>query len=1212
MIDFNKYGIDYDQSLDYEIKTNDLIVIGNIDRNIVETKVLEDNGNEITIKGKYNIENKNAVIGGEIIKVKTTSIVEETTICTVDRALNGTLQQNWKGYTFRTVVVLDEKNEDIDVIDWSFEDTIGSVGGNLFPCELGSGNLDMKTDLSLWSSQSINQKYRVRVTKTVVYIFKGIDDKRFLKFSTVVSKLGINTRGKNDPNKVKLTLKSKLGFWYNKDLAINTQFKVTTPKQFFKLIFDLNDDEVYYANGVDENSFLKINNLHTKEYTKMSELLKAYCSNGVRFCFDSYERIKIFSDFKVDKIESQKTIYEDLTIATLTEDETMIYNTINTKAIQRQTMYNFEDLENKYVLFSRKLENAVSSANILSRQENGDISPNTLTITNKDIYTASQIGDLVCLKRTVEPNLEFYAQVLDIQNNDKVLITPILYDKDFKLFPYGKDKYLYSLLNENACPMDLYYARQELPIVFKFTRNKGGTEKDSSLMYPLLPRVNGETLYENEINIKDFGCASNLKVGTYTGIVEEIDKIYGVWDSSKLLYNREIEQFSNTIYPPIFALSNKVNERITPSGARLINYTHFDNSDLLVEIKRPRDNKNDATMILSNTKTVNKDIDLYVDTEMSRRGNLILQVKDIDPYKLGDVLIANRPEDLSPQEETEFDEVISSLKWVIVGKESSERNHYILLDSPFAKRKSKEKKYSFTRFPNNSIVYLQELYFRGNPVIEFSQDVTGVAKGVNYDGDRSTDIYGEKKYEFDSKQLNKEDMKKMMGYVLDHFQAVDLNSTKFNAPITTFNGIDIELLDVVTILDPKYTKIDNRSKWVVVSILNKAKTNSTQLKLLNINNSNTKPFKLDVKDVLEYKPVEIPTYNHNGNEGADKENNDGSGGEGEDKTLGTFNMAEVDPKLFRARVEKAEGNYIYFKDFAGTEWETYVGKLFPESEFGVSIEGETFLVHSDKNYRAFIKKRDIYNTKNEIIISPELDVKFLIMTSFTDIDGQFYSRRCMIGDGDTYFKFHPITGAKFVGDFVIGENNRNPNNDLWVAMQNTKTYRTNIKPTLDSHPHLKNGDMWIDFSDRNHPWVWNDGAWVDAQDKVYEIKGGNKVYYTGVKPNIDETNKDGDMWFDTSNNNKMYILLNGQWTLADDALDKINTGRIVLNGNTTVTGDFTVNGKNINLTGDTTISGLMQVYGGNKGFILYNGTSERDSTRRLVMTGDGIRFEEWV
>lgn len=1450
MINLKEHGIEYDEKLDHSITTNDLVAIGNIDRLILDTYVLEDSGSKLLIKGKYeNINHKYCVVGGEIIKINSYNIQAENTLISVSRELEGTTKKNWTGFNIRTVILLNDTTEDVDTLDFSYEDTIGSVMTNLFPCELGSGSLSLKSDPKLWSANSLAQKYRCRPKKTMVYIFKGLDNKRFLKFTTVVTKISLNSRGMKEPNKIKLDIRPVLSKWYDKDLAINQQLKGTNPKEFFKMMFSLRDEQVYYAQGVTEKSFLKISNMHTKEYTKYSDLLRAYCSNGVRFCFDRFERVKIFSDFFVDNIQSMKTIEEDITDITLSSDENLIYNTINTKIVQRQTMYNFEDMQNKYVLYSKKLSSIINSNKFISKVEKSNSYViNGLTINNLELHQHVQIGDLVCFKRTKAPHYEYYAKVIDKKDSGIVEIMPIRYDKDYKLFDRGKGSYLFSILYNDPCMMDLYFVRNELPMVFKYTRNRNGEEKDASLMFPLLPRVNGESKYKEEVNIT-FGCASNLKVGSYTGIVEEIDSIYGTFDNTKLLYNMELKQFGNEGLPPVFVLSNKMTERLTDKGVALEEYTSFDNSNLLLEIQRPKDNKSDATVIFSNTTVINSDIDLMTDKEIGRIGNQILEVKVLQDYHMGDVLIVNKPDDLTSQEELEYDEILSTIKWRVVGKEVQKteegEKYYILVDSPFAKRQQRDKVYSFTKFPNWSIVYLQEMYIRGNPVIEFTQDVVGTGTGVNYDGDRSTDIYGEKKYEFDSKQLDKQSTKMMMGYILDHFDATTYDRTKFNVPVSIFNGIDIELLDVITLIDTTMTNIESTSKWLVVSCTNNAKTNQVKLKLLNINTTNTEPFKINVKDVLEYKPVEIPTYDHNGSEGTGGEN-DGNGGDGEDPTLGRFSLAEINPKLFRAKVDKFEGGYIYFKDFAGEEWETYSSKLFPVSEFGVSINGETMLVQSDQNYRAFIRKRDVYNTKNLTIIEPENEVKFLITTSFTDVDGTFMSRKCLIGDGDTYFAFNPITGAKFVGDFVVGEGNHTSSNDLWQSLQKNRTFRQDDTPVSDVNYTLKEGDIWYDTNDenhiyryngdvwlscrdgsiistrsstfvqpnepqategrpivdgstwydsddgnkpyvykngkwvnvtdmtlteaiaeaqkqadnaikllddiasdnkltpsekqttkkdwdiivgeypkivdeskkfgvdyltykqsyealdsyliplltnldttsaivgstfranfknyydnrqvvlnrittkskeladnaqrdattalgnskifyqttpptqgmkkndlwydtddKNHPYIYNGSSWVSARDKIYETEGGNKVYFQDNAPPTSGVGvKAGDMWFDTNDNNKMYVLQKSgstlTWRLADDSLDKINTGRIVLNGNTTINGDFRVRGRNIELTGDTAVTGTLSVFGGSTGIISYNGSSESNSTKRIIIQGGQILFQEKI
>lgn len=1133
------------------IAISDLIALANIEKNSVDTKVLDNpSQTSIVIEGEFeNINNKYAVMGIEIVKILSSSIQNKNTLLNIERQQFGTeLENEIINSHFRTIVIADISN-DIKVIDWSFEDTLGTVTSSLFPVELGTGSISIISDLSLWSPYSLKQRYRVRQRKSIAYIFKGINGTRYLKFVTTITKTGFNTRSKTEPNKIKLDIKTKLAQWYDKDVIINKQLKGTTPKEFFKLIFDLQDNEVYYANGVDESSFVTINNLHTKEYSKISELLKAYCSNGIRFCFDRKERVKIFSDFVVDNIIPQRTVEYDITSSMLSENELMIYNTINTQSYQRQTLFNFEDLDNKYVKFFKVKNSIINSDKLISIAENGDYIANSIEIQDEDLHSSVQLKDYVLLKRTIEPFLEIYGMVFGIENENKVIIMPILYDKDYKLFPYGKGKYLYDILVTNSCSMDLHYVRKDLPIIFKYTRNKNGEEKDYSLMFPLLPRVDGETKYQTETNIT-FGCASNLKVGSYTGIVEEIDPIYGVWDSSKLLYNRELTQFSNENYPPIFALTNKVNERIINETTPIINYTHFDNSDLLLEIERPKDTNSDAILKMSNTISISKDIDLYTGKEIGRIGNKILEVESLEPYKLGDVLIVNKPDDLTEQEETEFNEVLANIRWVITAKERQIQSdgksykYYIFLDSNFAKRQQSGKVYEFTRFPNWSIVYLQELYFRGNPVIEFAQDVVGFSKSVTVDGDTSNELYGEKLYQLDSKQLNKDNLKKLMGYILNNFEATNIYNTKFNVPISIFNGIDIELLDVITVIDPVYTKINETLKWLVVSVQNKSNTNEVQIKLLNINNENTKPYDIDIKDVIEYTPVEIPDYSHSGGEGNTEDNNDGTGGTDIDKSLGQFWLSEVPSEKFRARVERFDANYIYFKDFNGTEYEEYQKKLFPVDEFAVNIKGEVIFVQSDMNFRAFIKKRRVYDTE-EVLIAPEDDVKFLVTTTYVDVDGTFFGRKMMMGDGDNYLSVDPIKGVKIVGDFVVGENNKNDGNDLWEALNKNKTFQQNTAPQSTPSYTLRVGDIWYDIDDENHCYRYSGSVWVSARDGSI-VSTKNTVFIQPDKPQDKEGRPlvDGDTWYDSDDGNKPYIYKNGEWINVTDmtlqeAIDKV-------------------------------------------------------------------------
>ena len=1135
-------------------KVGDLVALANIDRNPIDTRVVEVGDTYIIVEGVINheIKNRYAVAGGEVVKIVTKMDLEGTgtTALVIERGQFGTHDDIQPHDHLRTVVVLDPNNDDIVLTDWEFENTLGTVNSTLFPVELGSGTISIKSDLKLWSPHSTSQRFRVKPRRSMAYLFKMIGDRNVLKFTTIITKVRFNTKGKTEPNKIVLDIKTLLAKWYDKDVAINSQLKGTDPKEFFKLIFNLRDEDIYYSEGVDKTALLSINNLHTKEYKTVSELLKAYCSNGIRFIFDSKENLRIFADFKVSNLQAVKEVDYSITNLMLSENEQLIFNTIETQAYQRQTMYNFEDLDNQYVKYFKKLSGVVDSNKLITQLANGDYSANIVDVRNEDLHSSVQLKDYVIFKRTVPPYVEFPAQVISIDRDYTVKVAPILKDKDFRLFHYGKGAYLHNLLVTQGCKLDLHYVRESLPIIFKYTRNKGGEEVDSNLNYPLLPRVNGETKHTVRTNI-NFGCASNLKLGEYTGIIEEVDKIYGTWSSEHLTYNREIEQFANKNLPPIFALSNQVEERkIGQYGEIPIkNYTTFDNSNLLIEIVRPKNNQYDATIILSSDKNINSDIDLFVDTEISRVGNKIIQVSNINNYKLGDVLVANKPDDLTPKEELEYDEVISNIKWVVTGKEvqtsGAGDKHYIFLDSPFARRQSKEKKYSFTKYPNSSIVYLQELYFRGNPVIEYTQEVSGISGTVNLDGDTSIETYGEKPYSLDSKQLDKFNLRMLMGYILNNFQATDKTTTKYTLPISVFNSLELECLDLIHINDPILTGIDNQMLWLILSERVKANTNEVEYKLININSKDTEPFKVGIDDIMEYKPIEIPQYNHAGGEGNTEENNDGQGGTAVDRTLGQFWLAEVDPKEFRCRVDRVENNYIYFKDFNGTKYEEYLKKLFPVGEFAVNINGEVIFVQSDMEHRAYIKKRRVYDTTESVIISGD-DVTFLVTTTYVDIDGTFYSRKMMVGDGDNYLSVDTIRGVKIVGDFVVGESNKHTDNDLWQSMQKNKTFQQPEQPTNTEMYKLKEGDIWYDTDDENHAYRYDGMVWVSARDGSI-VSTHNNIYIQPDEPQDSKGKKilENDTWYNTSEGNKPYIYKGGKWIPVSDTTLQAEIDKVI-------------------------------------------------------------------
>ncbi|MGL4210807.1 MAG: hypothetical protein ACRCRT_04595 [Cetobacterium somerae] len=856
MLDLESHGLTGDT---YSVTLSDLVVMSNIEKNNIDTSLLGRINNTYTIKGTHQPKiGSYAIVGCEIIKILSQNTENGNTIIEAERGQLGTVfETQITGLKFRTVVPMIAP---IQLLGWEFNDSMGSVGNTVFPVELSNGKIEIKDDPKKWMQFSLDRIYRIKNRKSMAFMFKGIDGKCFLKNVAVVEKVGFNTKGKSDPNKIVISLKSLLFKWFDKDMAINQHIKAEEPKEFLRLLLGLNSDDVYYANGVSAKSFVKIGNIHTKEYKKISDILRAYASCGVRFCFDKYERIKIFSDMVIDNITSQKILQYNITETMMNENSLLVFNNIDTQSTQRQTLFDFEELGRKYVYFAQNIRGAIKSNELIGINQSGDLEVNAVEIINETLFNAVQLKDYVLFRQSVAPFIEVYGKVGGLSKGNKVTIFPILQgDKDYKLFYYGKGKYLYDNLNVNISNMDVYFARFDLPMIWRYTRNSDSNEKYSSLMYPVLPKVDGVTKYENEISMV-FGSADNLATGSYAGIIEEIQPIYGTWDNSKLLYNKELEQFSNTNYPPIFALSNRATEKIVENQP-LIYYTHFDNSGLLLEITK-NDEKNstgDGKLKISSTLSANSLIDIYEGEEVSRLGNRVLEVSDITAFRVGDVLIVKNFDNPTLQEEKLFDEKLSKIRWRVTNKLTEVQSdnsvkHYIFLDSNYPPP-SVGKKYKFQRFPVDKIVYLQELYFRGNPVIEYSQEVSGFSKDTNSDGDTSKDIYGEKSYSFDAKLLEKDGIKMLMGYILGNFNGVTPKTTKYTLPVSVYNGIDIELYDIVTVIDTVFTHVGADLKWLVTGIKYSSRTNVVELSLLNLNSKNTVPYDITIDDVMDYNPV---------------------------------------------------------------------------------------------------------------------------------------------------------------------------------------------------------------------------------------------------------------------------------------------------------------------------------------------------------------------
>jgi hypothetical protein len=104
----------------------------------------------------------------------------------------------------------------------------------------------------------------------------------------------------------------------------------------------------------------------------------------------------------------------------------------------------------------------------------------------------------------------------------------------------------------------------------------------------------------------------------------------------------------------------------------------------------------------------------------------------------------------------------------------------------------------------------------------------------------------------------------------------------------------------------------------------------------------------------------------------------------------------------------------------------------------------------------------------------------------------------------------------------------------------------------------KINDIWFDTDDGNKLYTWSGSAWVSVQDTAITAAanaataaqstadGKNKVYRQTAEP-TGGTYAEGDLWFDTDDNNKIYRRTSNAWTavqLGGSALANIDAGSI--------------------------------------------------------------------
>lgn len=130
--------------------------------------------------------------------------------------------------------------------------------------------------------------------------------------------------------------------------------------------------------------------------------------------------------------------------------------------------------------------------------------------------------------------------------------------------------------------------------------------------------------------------------------------------------------------------------------------------------------------------------------------------------------------------------------------------------------------------------------------------------------------------------------------------------------------------------------------------------------------------------------------------------------------------------------------------------------------------------------------------------------------------------------------------------------------DQIVLNSGAVVYYQNDAPT-DPPNDLKEGDIWFDTNDGNKQYYYTGTAWVSVQDTAIAAAqsaataaqttadGKNRVYRQTTQPTTGPF-AEGDLWFDTDDDNRIYRYTSGSWgtavALGNNALGNLSANKI--------------------------------------------------------------------
>jgi len=1141
-------------------KIKSLVAISYLDKGInLEERIVSLNTTQLVVNGEYTlITNRYIVIGHEIAYIESANYNGGQTTFTISREYYGTKSDtiNLVGYYVRTVSIFN------NIKEWSFNSYTSSKT-DIFPFALESGSVEILQDI-----QDFDNNYKIRKKKSAVYLFKGFNNELMLKYTGFISSKNGRKESYNREGSVSIRFNDKFVKWFNNKIVDKISFNVVKPKEFLSTILQYPIELINYKNGNIEDDFNTTNNAYTSEYSYYKDILKEFAKTGVRFSFNELEEITITTDIIVDNITPTPVNVTDTNILELKleEEDAYIVNKITGNYYERKPLIDFEnELNNNYVSFGYNIDE--NTPFTLLTEKEGVIGFNSLTITNSDLDTKTDIGDLVLIKDN-DTGLEFYGKTVRYFDGSVEILMG--FDKDYSNYYRGRLDNLKTLGFTSSKTWEIYFYRKQLPYIYQERVERDGETVSSNLQIPLRPQITGQAdvkLFERSIT---FGYAEDINIGEYTGLAEEISKIYKTHLSSDLKYGQELTQFRAGSEHPVYALSSSINDvnYDKRGNDEYLTFDTFNNSNLEISINPSE--KYDAIIQYKNTKEI--DVSEILELEQNNMTQVTANTFEIsntyyNMLNIGDVITLKQPTTYTNDlERNEYNENHMT-NWIITSLFTQDGLYYMLLNGDI------KDTFDFTVYPATSIVFLNEFYFTGNPILQ------NVSPFEDYNT-TSINENEEQEISIDGKLLSYEGFGTMVDYYKTHFGATDNTNTKYILPLQIRDNIQLQKQDVITIKG-----YDEFKKFVILGEETKdaLSGNKSTYYVMNLNDTSSSSINIKLRNLLEFTPITVPNYNHTGNEGTEEEVNtgleDGSLISNLDDKYGMVAFKPISPNEIIATIDTNDDSLITLKDIVITnhKYDTF---LTQEGQYRIiSIDNEHILTKVENNNLRIVKRTMIKSTKTNI--STGKKVRFNSITSI-NIEGSLRTAEANIGDTERYMNFTQEDGLDILSNKIKIQGTQS-----LIDFSPSGTDKINI--ATDG----SNGEFSVGNINSNSYLNYTSGL-LSVKSNYINITGGSinistndsKIQFDDTN-SIIELNKSGNA--DTS---KLEINKNTDvnYFLFDKNSSIIKSNNIIMSGgeiSLSATDSFNINTNNFNLI----TTGNMNISNANNQILFDNNTS---------------------